>query len=68
MLLSHRANLTREGKQSLRLLLQANKRLNTAYIVSVKPAPRSELSWGVRFSDAEESEDEYGNFYNQSYA
>ncbi len=33
MLLSHRENLTREGKQSLKLLLKANKRLNTAYIL-----------------------------------
>jgi len=33
VLLSHRENLTREGKQSLKLLLAANKRLNTAYIL-----------------------------------
>jgi transposase len=33
VLLSHRENLTSEGKQSLRLLLKANKRLNTAYIL-----------------------------------
>ena len=33
VLLSHPANLTREGKQNLKLLLQANRRLNTAYIL-----------------------------------
>lgn len=32
-LLSHRANLTMTGKQSLDTLLSANKRLNTAYIL-----------------------------------
>ena len=32
-LLSHRDNLTLEGKQSLMLLLAANKRLNTAYLL-----------------------------------
>ena len=32
-LLSHRENLTLEGKQSLKLLLAANKRLNTAYLL-----------------------------------
>ena len=32
-LLSHRQNLTLEGRQSLRKLLQANKRLNTAYVL-----------------------------------
>lgn len=32
-LLSHRANLTIEGRKSLKLLLTANKRLNTAYIL-----------------------------------
>jgi transposase len=32
-LLSHRENLTLEGKQSLRTLLAANKRLNTAYLL-----------------------------------
>ena len=30
-LLSHRENLTNEGRRSLRILLKANKRLNTAY-------------------------------------
>ena len=33
VLLSHRKNLTSEGRQSLKLLLKANKRLNTAYIL-----------------------------------
>jgi len=32
-LLSHRENLTLEGKRSLKLLLSANKRLNTAYLL-----------------------------------
>ena len=33
VLLSHHENLTAEGKKSLKLLLSANKRLNTAYIL-----------------------------------
>ena len=33
VLLSHKENLTNEGRTSLRLLLKANKRLNTAYIL-----------------------------------
>src|SRR6266576_890096 len=32
-LLAHRENLTLEGKKSLALLLEANKRLNTAYVL-----------------------------------
>jgi transposase len=32
-LLAHAENLTRKGRQSLKLLLAANKRLNTAYIL-----------------------------------
>lgn len=32
-LLSHRENLTTEGRQALKLLLRANKRLNTAYLL-----------------------------------
>jgi transposase len=32
-LLSHRANLTLEGKRALKTLLAANKRLNTAYLL-----------------------------------
>ena len=33
VLLSHKENLTAEGRQSLKLLLQANKRLHTAYLL-----------------------------------
>ena len=33
VLLSHQENLTTEGRKSLQLLLKANKRLNTAYIL-----------------------------------
>lgn len=33
MLLSHRENLTLEGKRALKTLLAANKRLNTAYLL-----------------------------------
>src|ERR1700674_1078557 len=33
VLLSHKENLTNEGRRGLRLLLKANKRLNTAYIL-----------------------------------
>jgi len=33
VLLSHKENLTNEGRKGLRLLLKANKRLNTAYIL-----------------------------------
>jgi predicted alpha/beta superfamily hydrolase len=33
VLLSHRENLTPEGKRSLKLLLKANKRLNTTYLL-----------------------------------
>jgi transposase len=32
-LLSHRENLTRTGRQTLKVLLAANKRLNTAYVL-----------------------------------
>jgi transposase len=32
-LLARRENLTRQGRQSLKLLLKANKRLNTAYVL-----------------------------------
>jgi transposase len=32
-LLSHKANLTLDGRRALRTLLQANKRLNTAYLL-----------------------------------
>jgi transposase len=54
VLLSHRENLTREGKQSLKLLLAANKRLNTAYILRESFdqlwAYRSEV-WARKFFD-----------------
>jgi transposase len=33
VLLSHKENLSPEGKQSLKLLLKANRRLNTAYLL-----------------------------------
>ena len=33
VLLSHRENLSPDGRQSLKLLLKANKRLNTAYLL-----------------------------------
>ena len=33
-LLSHRENLTTDGRRSLKLLLKANRRLNTAYILT----------------------------------
>jgi transposase len=33
VLLSHKENLTAEGRKSLKLLLRANKRLNTAYLL-----------------------------------
>ena len=33
VLLSHRENLTPEGRRSLKLLLKTNKRLNTAYLL-----------------------------------
>jgi transposase len=33
VLLSHKENLTTEGRQSLKLLLRANRRLNTAYLL-----------------------------------
>jgi transposase len=33
VLLSHRENLTPQGRQSLKLLLKTNKRLNTAYLL-----------------------------------
>ncbi|MEO8340311.1 MAG: ISL3 family transposase, partial [Nitrospirota bacterium] len=31
--MSHRENLTTDGRRSLKLLLQANKRLSTAYLL-----------------------------------
>lgn len=38
VLLSRRENLTADGKQSLKVLLAANQRLNTAYLLEVLPA------------------------------
>ena len=54
VLLSNRENLTSEGKHSLKLLLAANKRLNTAYILRESFdqlwAYRSE-TWARKFFD-----------------
>jgi transposase len=54
VLLSNRENLTSEGKHSLKLLLAANKRLNTAYILRESFdqlwAYRSE-AWARKFFD-----------------
>ena len=53
-LLSNRENLTLEGKKSLKLLLAANKRLNTAYVLKESFGQlwgyRSEV-WARRFFD-----------------
>lgn len=54
VLLSHRENLTTKGKQSLGLLLKANKRLNTAYILREQFAQLWEYSseaWARKFFD-----------------
>lgn len=55
-LLSHRENLTTDGRRSLKTLLNSNKRLNTAYIlkeslsssgiINQKPGPKSSLTTG----------------------
>lgn len=54
-LLSNRENLTLEGKRSLKLLLAANKRLNTAYVLKESFGQlwdyRSEV-WARRFFDS----------------
>lgn len=54
VLLSHRENLSGEGKRSLKILLAANKRLNTAYILRESFAQlwtyRSE-AWARKFFD-----------------
>jgi transposase len=54
ILLSHKENLSPEGKQSLRLLLKANRRLNTAYLLRESFAQlwdyKSE-AWARRFFD-----------------
>jgi transposase len=53
-LLSHRENLSLEGKKSLKLLLAANKRLNTAYLLKESFGQlrdyKSEV-WARRFFD-----------------
>jgi transposase len=53
-LLSHRQNLTSAGRASLKMLLKANKRLNTAYLLKESFGQlwdyRSEL-WARRFFD-----------------
>jgi transposase len=48
-LLSRHENLTLEGKRSLKILLAANKRLNTAYVL--KEASASYEGWARRFFD-----------------
>jgi transposase len=51
-LLSHRENLTTDGRRSLRLLLKANKRLNTAYILKEefgKLWDYEREGWALRF-------------------
>lgn len=53
-LLSHRENLTNTGRQSLRLLLKANKRLNTAYLLKESFDQLWEYNsevWARRFFD-----------------
>jgi len=52
VLLSHRENLTSEGKKSLKLLLAANKRLNTAYLLKESFAQMWDYNtegWARRF-------------------
>jgi len=55
VLLSHRENLSGEGKRSLKILLAVNKRLNTAYILRESFGQlwtyRSEV-WARKFFDA----------------
>jgi transposase len=53
-LLSHRDNLTLDGKRSLALLLAANKRLNTAYLLKEafgQPWDYRREGWARRFFD-----------------
>jgi transposase len=53
-LLSRRENLTREGRQSLKTLLAANKRLNTAYLLKESFGQLWEYEregWARRFFD-----------------
>lgn len=52
VLLSHKENLTSEGKKSLKLLLAANKRLNTAYLLKESFAQMWDYNtegWARRF-------------------
>ena len=52
VLLAHRENLSREGRESLKLLLAANKRLNTAYLLRESFAQLWEYkseAWARRF-------------------
>jgi transposase len=54
VLLSHRENLTPEAKHSLKLLLRANKRLNTAYLLREsfdQLWDYSSQAWARRFFD-----------------
>jgi transposase len=53
-LLAHRENLTLEGRQGLKLLLAANKRLNTAYLLKESFAQLWDYQregWARRFFD-----------------
>ena len=50
VLLSHKENLTNEGRKGLRLLLKANKRLNTA--ISCRPKGHSDQGCGTGKSEA----------------
>jgi transposase len=53
-LLAHRAHLTTSGKRALRLLLQANQRLNTAYLLKESFGQLWEYrreGWARRFFD-----------------
>jgi transposase len=51
-LLSHKANLDMEGRRALRLLLKANKRLNTAYVLKESFAQLWDYNnptWALKF-------------------
>lgn len=51
-LLSHKANLDMEGRHALRLLLKANKRLNTAYVLKESFAQLWDYNnptWALKF-------------------
>ena len=53
-LLSHRANLTLDGRRSLKKLLEANKRLNTAYLLKESFGQLWDYEkegWAMRFMD-----------------